>query len=86
MQSIKVEFKNQKPNPKKPSAMPICVPFLVQEKDGYKHVVILTGSGAFIFFSEEGACSYTRENEKHWVDENFTVVEGEKATVTLNVE
>lgn len=86
MQKIKVEFKNQKPNPKKPSAMPIYVPFLVEEKGGYKHVVILIGSGAFIFFSEDGTCSYAQENEKHWVDENFTVVEGEKATVTLTVE
>lgn len=85
MQKIKVTFDKQTFEQKKPSEMERCKPFIVINERG-KKVAIRTGWNAFIFFSEDGDCSYTREEDKDLVDAQYKVLQGEKATVVLTVE
>ena len=73
-----------------PSEIRSCKPYVFQHKEtGRKCVALKTGMGSFIFFGDdEGDISYTSESEAsiQWVDDKYSVLHGEKATVLLEVD
>lgn len=73
-----------------PSQIPSCQPYVFQHKGtGKKCVALKTGRDSFIFFGDDdGDISYTSESKAsiQWVDDNYVVLYGEKATVLLEVD
>lgn len=86
MSKIAVIFNKGKEQVKKPSEMVVCKPFVARLKGtNRQEVLIRTGGNAFLFFGEEGSCSYTLEENSYWVDENYEALPNAKATVILEV-
>ena len=72
-----------------PSQIPSCQPYVFQHKEtGKKCVALKTGMDSFIFFGADLDISYTSEFKEsiQWVDANYVVLYGEKATVLLEVD
>ena len=88
MSKVTINF-NQTAREGVPSDMMSCQPCVLQRKDtGEKCVALKTGMGSFIFFGDNEDISYTSESEEsiQWVDDNYVVLYGEKATVLLEVD
>lgn len=73
-----------------PSEIRSCKPYVFQHKEtGRKYVALKTGMDCFIFFGVDGQdITYTPESKTsiQWVDDNYVVLYGEKATVLLEVD
>lgn len=73
-----------------PSEIRSCKPYVFQHKEtGRKCVALKTGMDCFIFFGDDGQyITYTSESKTsiQWVDDNYVVLYGEKATVLLEVD
>ena len=73
-----------------PSEIRSCKPYVFQHKEtGRKCVALKTGMDSFIFFGDDGQdITYTPESQTsiQWVDDNYVVLYGEKATVLLEVD
>lgn len=73
-----------------PSLVRINTPhILANKKTGRKYVAIRLGNNSFVFFGDDGEdISYTSERQEsvEWVDANYIVCVGVKATVTLEVD
>lgn len=90
MSRVTVDIKDVKAYDMLPSSMRVNIPYVLANKSsGVKHVAILLGNKSVIFFGDGGwGVSYSSpgQHSLDWVDSNYVVCTGVKATVTLEVE